>query len=89
MNKQPQTHPGLTEWTEWIENLLATLVSLQVFGIEYHPDHFCPTGGYLPFIKGVSNRAPNLEYMFILDDAHYGWKRVRGEWDICDEAQVP
>ena len=89
MNKLLQTLPSLTEWTEWIEKLLAALVSLQVVGIAYHIDDYCPTGGLLPFIEGVTNRAPNLEYMVIFDDDDYYWKQVRGEWALCDESEVP
>jgi hypothetical protein len=77
-----------TEWSEWIENLLATLVTLQVFGTDFnYGGRYDPTGGYLPFITQVSNRAPKLEYFTIFDGSnhHYG-KLVRGEWVLCDEA---
>ena len=85
-----------TEWSEWIENLLATLVALRVFGVDFNYGRrhdpmwdYVPTGGYLPFIKQVSNRAPNLEYFAIFDgESHYG-KLVRGEWVLCDEAGFP
>jgi hypothetical protein len=72
-----------TEWSEWIENLLATLVTLRVFGTESRRDG--PTEGYLPFITQVSNRAPQLEYFAILDVVGSYMKRVRGEWVHCDE----
>ena len=78
---------GFTEWSEWIENLLATLVTLRVFGTESRRDG--PTEGYLPFITQVSNRAPQLEYFAICDgSSHYG-KLVQGEWVLCDKARFP
>jgi hypothetical protein len=80
-----------TEWNEWIENLLATLVTLRVFGTDfYYGGPYDNTGGYLPFITQVSNRAPKLEYFAIFDGgrSHYG-KLVRGEWVLCDEAGFP
>jgi hypothetical protein len=80
----------LTEWSEWIESLLATLVTLRVFGTHFdHTVQYDPTEGYLPFIRQVSNRAPQLEYFAIFDgQSHYG-KLVCGEWVLCDEARFP
>ena len=84
-----------TEWSEWIENLLATLVTLRVFGTEFNYGGPCgPTGydrtkGYLPFIKQVSNRAPKLEYFAIFDGESHYWKQVRGQWVLSDEARFP
>ena len=79
-----------TEWSEWLENLLATLVTLRFFGT--YPicsGRYYPTEGYLPFIRQVSNRAPKLEYFAIFDGKrHYG-KLVRGEWVLCDKAEFP
>ena len=91
MKKLPQTHAGYTEWIEWIKKLLATLVSLRVFGVETDPDRYDPAGEHLMLIVDdlINNRAPNLEYMVIRDDVCYSWKRVRGEWVLCDEAEVP
>jgi len=81
-----------TEWSEWIENLLATLVTLRDFGTEfiyggrYGPTGYDRTRGYLPFITQVSNRAPKLEsFAIFVDKPHYG-KLVRGEWVLGDEA---
>jgi hypothetical protein len=55
------------EWSEWIDNLLATLVMLRVFGTYFHcGGRYDPTEVYLPFIMQVSNRAPLLEYFAIL-----------------------
>jgi hypothetical protein len=64
----------LTEWSEWIENLLATLVTLRVFGTvfiyggRYDPTEYDRTMGYLPFITQVSNRAPELESFAIYQE---------------------
>ena len=87
---------GFTEWSEWIENLLATLVTLRVFGTEfnyggpYDPiGGYDRAGGYLPFIKQVSNRAPKLEYFAIFDNKSHHGKLVRGEWVIGNEARFP
>jgi hypothetical protein len=63
------------------------LVSLRVFKSEFDFHGEDITEGYLPFIKGISDRAPKLEYVGVYDynKLHYG-KRVSGEWVICDEA---
>ena len=83
---------GFTEWSEWIENLLATLVTLQAFGTDFNFRYdlgYDSTGGHLPFITQVSKRAPKLEYFTIFDGtSHYG-KLVSGEWVLCDEARFP
>ena len=85
-----------TEWSEWIENLLATLVTLRVFGTDFNYggpydsmggyDH---TGGYLPFITQVSHRAPKLEYFTISDGKSHYKKLARGDWVLSDEARFP
>ena len=74
-----------TEWSEWIENLLATLVTLRVFGTDFHyGGPYDPTGAYLPFIMQVSNRAPKLEYFAIFNGKSHYRKLVRGEWVLSD-----
>ena len=79
-----------TEWSERIEKLLATLVTLRVFGTDSYLGRYDPVGAYLPFITQVSSRAPKLEYFAIFVDgkSHYG-KLVSGEWVLCDEAGFP
>jgi hypothetical protein len=38
----------------------------------------------------ASDRAPHLEYLANLDrDESQYWKRVGGEWVICDDAEFP
>jgi hypothetical protein len=86
-----------TEWSEWIENLLATLVTLRVFGTDFNylvgrsdpMEEYEPTGMYLPFITQVSNRAPQLEYFAIFDGKSYHRKLSCGEWVLCDEERFP
>jgi hypothetical protein len=64
------------------------LVSLRVFITEFDFDGKNITDGYLPFIKEISDRAPKLECVGVIDyeKLHYG-KRVNGEWVLCDEAE--
>ena len=85
-----------TEWSEWIENLLATLVTLRVFGADFQYGNpygsmggYDHTAGYLPFITRVSNRAPKLEYFTIFDGESHYWKQVRGEWVLSDDERFP
>ena len=87
---------GFPEWSEWIENLLATLVTLREFGIDLNYggpydlmggyDH---TRGYLLFITQVSNRAPKLEYFVIFNGKCHYKKLARGDWVLCDDARFP
>jgi hypothetical protein len=76
-----------TEWSEWIENLLATLVTLRVFGTVSL--YGVPAGGRLPFITQVSNRAPKLEYFSMYYGRGHYKKLVHGEWVLCDKAIFP
>jgi hypothetical protein len=86
---------GYTEWSEWIENLLATLDTLRVFGTEfkyggqYDPKGHDRTRGYLRFIKKVSNRAPKLEYFSISNGKGHYEKLAHGGWVLSDEARFP
>ena len=77
------------ERNEWIENLLATLVTLRVFGVHFQGRPVDFTEGHLPFITRVSNRAPKLEYFTIYDCKSHYWKQVRGEWVLSDDARFP
>jgi hypothetical protein len=72
--------------TIWVENLLAALVSLQVFTAEFHFDGNRPAMGYLQYITKISDRAPQLEYIGVYhrNKSYYG-KRVGGEWVLCDK----
>jgi hypothetical protein len=79
-----------TGWCEWIENLLATLVTVRVFGTDSHYGRrYDPTGAYLPFITQVSNRAPKLEYFAFFYGKSYYRKLFGGDWILCDEARSP
>jgi hypothetical protein len=70
--------------------VLAALVSLRVFKSEFDLDRETSSDGYLVFIKEISDRAPKLEYIGILNRGYKGLhcgKRVNGEWVLCDEAE--
>jgi hypothetical protein len=73
---------------EYIGSLLAVLVSLRLFAFKADVLS-CPTEDVLAFITKATARAPHLEYFAILyTDDHY-WKRIGGEWVICDETEFP
>jgi hypothetical protein len=72
--------------TEWIENLLAALVSLRAFGVALYAAERLFPQGHLPFTARAFSRAPHLEYMTIYDKEDHYWKRDRGECVPCDEA---
>jgi hypothetical protein len=81
---------NFTERDEWIENLLAALVTLRAFGTDFqHRKPVDFTEGHIPFITRVSNRAPKLEYFTIFDGESHYWKRVRGEWVLSGDARFP
>ena len=48
-------------------------------------DDSLPLEKYLPFIMGVTNRAPHLEYFAITYGTFHCWERVCEEWVICDK----
>jgi hypothetical protein len=75
------------DFDEHIGSLLAVLVSLRLFVFDAHAQ--CPVKDALAFITKVSDRAPRLEYFATwLTEDHY-WKRIGGEWVICDETEFP
>jgi hypothetical protein len=79
-----------TQWCEWIEDLLATLATLRVFGIDFHYTGWYEHAEvYLPFITQVSHRAPQLEYFTIYYGKNLYGKLVRGVWVLCDEERFP
>ena len=75
----------MPDFGKYIGNLLAALVSLRVFTLTFDDDE---RDDDLPFVTQVSDRAIHLEY-FTMEhiDIDHHWKRVRGEWVICDEAE--
>jgi len=75
------------DFDEHIGSLLAALVSLRIF--EFETDEECPVGDVLAFITKASDRAPHLEYFAILHTEDHYWKRIGGEWVICDETEFP
>jgi hypothetical protein len=78
----------MMDFDEYIESLLAALVSLQVFEFSF-PDIYeyeNPIDDSLAFIAQVSDMAPHLKY-FALPDVPEYCKRVGGEWVFCDETE--
>ena len=70
----------MLDFDEHIGSLLAVLASLRLLVFDFVDE--CPTENVLAFI----NRAPHLEY-FATNDCY--WKRIGGEWVICDETEFP
>ena len=67
--------------------MIAALVSLRVFAFGYYRDDWEDA---FSLIMEASDRAPHLEYLARicdLEDTH--WKRIDGEWVICDEEEFP
>jgi hypothetical protein len=72
---------------EWIGDVIAALVSLRVFVFEYVYDFWEDA---ISLIMKASDRAPHLEYLAKIHNAESQyWKRVGGEWVICDEEEFP
>ena len=62
------------------------MVTLRAFHVDGgSDDDYLPPEEYLPFITGVSNQAPHLEYFAITYGTFHCWKRVCEEWVICDK----
>jgi hypothetical protein len=75
------------DFTIWVENLLAALVSLRVFTLGFNFGGGRPPIAYLPYITKISDRALQLEYVAVLyHGTSYYMKRVGGEWNFCDKA---
>ena len=67
--------------------MIVALTSLRVFAFEYTIVNWEDA---ISFIMKASDRAPHLEYLANLDrDESQYWKRVGGEWVICDDAEFP
>ena len=67
--------------------MIVALTSLRVFAFENAVENW---GDAISFIMKASDRAPHLEYLANLDGAESQyWKRVGGEWVICDKAEFP
>jgi hypothetical protein len=76
---------------EYFVNLLAALVHLRIFTIQFDDDFPVEDATVMdadPFILKVSDRAPHLEYFSIplLDDYY---KQVGGKLVVCDEEEFP
>jgi hypothetical protein len=73
----------VSDFDDYVGNLLSALVSLRTFEIEIDDDE-CPIKADLSFIQKVSDRAPHLEH-FTSDPCCY--KRVGGEWVLCESRE--
>jgi hypothetical protein len=76
---------------EYIVNLLAALVHLRIFTIQFNDD--CPAKDATvkdsdPFILKVSDRVPHLEYFSIPLLNNY-YKQVGGRLVVCNENEFP
>jgi hypothetical protein len=71
---------------EYIVDLLAALIHLRVFELQFNGD--CPREDVQRFIMKVYDRVPHLEYFSMPRLKHY-YKRVGGEWVICDRTEFP
>jgi hypothetical protein len=68
-------------------DMIAALVSLRVFVLKYVYNN---SGDKTSLMMRVSDRAPHLEYLAKVDyTMDQYWKRVGGEWVICDEGEFP
>jgi hypothetical protein len=79
------SQPG-SGFCEWLENSLAALVSLRFFRIRLLGFDIHSENDALRFITKSCSRAHKLEYFVIFDSEYYYWRRLRGEWVVCDEA---
>jgi hypothetical protein len=67
--------------------VIAALVSLRVFSFNYSLDDWEDA---FSLIMEASDRAPHLEYLARTgDEEDTHWKRVGGEWVVCDEEEFP
>ena len=72
---------------EYIGSLLSALVSLRLFAFRVYGTS--PIGDFLAFITNAPDQAPHLEYLAMLQTNSRYWKRIGGEWVICDETEFP
>jgi hypothetical protein len=77
----------MSDLGEHVENLLITFFSLRVFGIKIERGYYIEDR--LSFIRNSTNRVPHLEYFKLFDVCETYWKRVGGEWVICDKMEFP
>ena len=71
----------MLDFDEHIGNLLTVLVSVRLFTFKTDED-------VLPFITKASDRAPRLEYFAMQHTKDCYWKRIGGEWVICDSIAI-
>ena len=77
----------MLDFDKHIGSLLAVLVALRLFA--FKTDNQCPLGDILAFITKASDPAPHLEYFAMWHNKYRYWKRIGGQWVICDETEFP
>ena len=77
----------MSDFDEYIESLLATLVSLRLFAFRVHGTFL--TVDALECITNAPDLAPHLEYHAILQRRCRYRKRIGREWEICGETEFP
>jgi hypothetical protein len=77
----------MLDFDEHIGSLLAVLVSLRLFAFRVYGTS--PIGNVLAFITKASDQAPHLEYFAMEHTKDPYWKRIGGQWVICDEMEFP
>ena len=77
----------MSDFDEYIGSLLAALVSLRILAFRVYGQRSIES--VLAFIAKASDRAPHLEYLAMLHLEDRYWKRIGGQWVICDETEFP
>jgi hypothetical protein len=77
----------MLDFDEYIGNLLAVLVSLRLFAVK--TDDLCPLEDVFACFTKASDRAPHVEYFAMCHNKDHYWKRIGGQWVICDETEFP
>jgi hypothetical protein len=75
------------DFDKHIGSLLAVMVSLRLLVLVFDDDEQCPVEDVLAFITKVSDLASRLEYFNMCHEKDSYWKRIGGQWVICDETE--
>ena len=66
------------------------MVSLRLLVLVFDDDDDqCPVEDVLAFTTKASDLAPRLEYFHMCHKEDSYWKRISGQWVICDETEFP
>src|SRR5277367_5915318 len=77
----------MLDFDEYVGSLLAVLVSLRLLAFRVYD--MSRVENVFASITNSPDRAPHLEYLAILYQGRHYWKRIGGEWVICDETEFP